>query len=376
MKLRVERDVLADAVAWTAKALPARPHIPVVAGVLLHAEGGELTVCGYDYETANRQTMDASVQSDGTALVSGRLLAEITKSLPGKPVELSAAGTRLKLVCGASVFTLPTMPAEDYPKLPALPGTVGHVNAAAFAAGVAQVAVAAGRDDTLPLLTGVRVETDGPVLRLFATDRYRVAVRELPWEPVVDTDPTALVPARALHDTAKALGPLGGRLALALADATSGEGLLGLSAGGRQTTSRLLDAANYPPVLTLFPTSPTREVRVDTATLIEVVKRVALVAERTAPVLLTFNERGLIVEAGGAEAARASEAMEADLAGEELTVGFNPHLLLDGLGHLGSPTTALSFVDAFKPAVLRPVDADGTADSTFRYLLMPIRVSR
>ncbi|WP_047890970.1 DNA polymerase III subunit beta [Micromonospora sp. RV43] len=376
MKLRIDRDQFTDAVAWTAKALPTRPHIPVVAGVLLEAGGGELRVSGYDYETANRHTLSAAVHDTGAALVSGRLLAEITKSLPNKPVDLAAVGAHLELVCGASRFTLPTMPAEDYPALPAMPGAAGAVDAAAFAAAVAQVSVAAGRDDTLPLLTGVRVEVDGATLRLFATDRYRVAVRELAWEPVVDTNPTALVPARALHDTAKVLGQVSGKLELSLSDLARGEGLAGFAAGGRQSTSRLLDAANYPPVLSLFPKAANSQARVSTAGLVEVVKRIALVAERTAPVLLTFDGDALVVEAGGVDAARGSEFMDADFTGEPLAVGFNPQLLLDGLAHLGTPTVALSFVDAFKPAVFAPVGADGATDPTFRYLLMPIRVSR
>lgn len=376
MKLRVDRDHFTDAVAWTAKALPARPHIPVVAGVLLEASSGELRVSGYDYETANRHSLPATIGADGAALVSGRLLAEITKSLPGKPVDLAVAGTRLELACGASRFTLPTMPAEDYPALPAMPDKVGAVDAAAFAAAAAQVTVAAGRDETLPVLTGVRVEVNGATLRLLATDRYRVAVRELAWDPFADGDLKALVPARALHDTARVLGQVGGRLELSLSDPARGEGLMGFAAGGRQSTSRLLDAANYPPVLSLFPASTNGQAHVSTAGLIEVVRRIALVAEPTAPVLLTFGGDALVVEAGGADTARGSESMEAEFIGEPLTVGFNPQLLLDGLAHLGSPTAVLSFVDAFKPAVFAPAGPDNAPNPTFRYLLMPIRVSR
>src|SRR5207248_5026397 len=183
MKFRVERDALADAVAWTAKSLPSRPSVPVLAGVLLRVSGGRLTVSGFDYEVSSQVSTEVQSDADGAALVSGRLLAEITKALPAKPVDVAAVGSHLELVCGSARFTLPTMPVEDYPTLPEMPSPAGTVDAATFAAAVAQVAVAAGRDDTLPLLTGVRVELEGSTMTLLATDRYRLAIKELTWHP-------------------------------------------------------------------------------------------------------------------------------------------------------------------------------------------------
>src|SRR3954453_22717390 len=161
MKFRVERDTLADAVAWTAKALPSRPSVPVLAGVMLRVTAGKLRVSGFDYEVSSQVTVDVHGDADGAALVSGRLLAEITKALPAKPVEVAAVGSSLELVCGSARFTLPTMPVEDYPTLPEMPSSAGTVDAAAFATAVAQVAIAAGRDETLPMMTGVRIELNG-----------------------------------------------------------------------------------------------------------------------------------------------------------------------------------------------------------------------
>ncbi|MFF5054414.1 DNA polymerase III subunit beta [Micromonospora sp. NPDC000663] len=377
MKFRVERDALAEAVAWTAKSLPNRPSVPVLAGVMLRVTDGNLRVSGFDYEVSSQVTVEVQGDADGAALVSGRLLAEITKALPAKPVDIAAVGAHLELVCGSARFTLPTMPVEDYPALPEMPQSAGTVDAAAFATAVAQVAVAAGRDETLPMMTGVRVELAGDTLSMLATDRYRLALREIQWRP---DDPevsiNALVPARTLNDTAKALGPLGGEVTLALAQGAAGEGMVGLAGGTRRTTSRLLDGANYPPVRSLFPATHNAEARVPVSTLIEVVKRVALVAERATPVLLSFSADGLVVEAGGSEEARASEAMEATFTGDPLTIGFNPQYLIDGLANLGSQTAMLSFVDAFKPAVISPAGEDGEVIPGYRYLIMPIRVSR
>ncbi|MFG1607110.1 DNA polymerase III subunit beta [Actinoplanes sp. NPDC049265] len=377
MKFRVERDALADAVAWTAKSLPSRPSVPVLAGVMLRADDGRLHVSGFDYEVSSQVSVEVQADADGAALVSGRLLAEITKALPAKPVDIAAVGAHLELVCGSARFTLPTMPVEDYPTLPDMPSSAGTVDASSFAAAVQQVAIAAGRDETLPMMTGVRVELNGRNLAMLATDRYRLAMREMQWNP---DDPeislNALVPAKTLNDTAKTLGTVGGDVTIALAQGAAGEGMIGFAGGTRRTTSRLLDGANYPPVRSLFPASHNAEARVPVSALIEVVRRVALVAERTTPVLLSFSEDGLVVEAGGTEEARASEAMEATFTGEPLTIGFNPQYLIDGLQNLGAPTAQLAFVDAFKPAVISPASEDGEIVPGYRYLIMPIRVTR
>ncbi|MFI7608748.1 DNA polymerase III subunit beta [Micromonospora sp. NPDC049366] len=375
MKFKVNPKDLGDAVAWTAKSLPARPAIPVLAGLMLRVDGGRLTLSAFDYEASNEVALEVDGASDGAALVSGRLLSEIVKALPAKTVEIASAGAHLELVCGSARFSLPTMPAEDYPQLPAMPPSSGTVAAAEFATAVAQVAIAAGRDDTLPLLTGIRIEVAGDVLTMLGTDRYRLALREMRWTPAdPDASLNLLVPAKNLHDSAKSLGPVGGDVHLALTGSGNGEGMVGLVAGTRRTTSRLLDGANYPPVRSLFPSSFKAEARVNVAALTEVVKRIALVAERATPVLLDFTADTLIVSAGGPEEARGSEAMDATFTGEPLTAAFNPQYLLDGLSQLGAPTAAFWFVDANKPAVIEPADGGGNVLPGYRYLIMPIRI--
>jgi DNA polymerase III subunit beta len=374
MKFRVERDALADAVAWTAKSLPSRPSVPVLAGALMRVSDDQLTVSGFDYEVSSQVTVGVQADSDGAALVSGRLLAEITKALPAKPVEVAAVGSHLELVCGSARFTLPTMPVEDYPTLPSMPETAGVIDAATFANAVAQVAIAAGRDDTIPMLTGVRMELDGTTLSLLATDRYRAAVRELSWRPGDDTiSLQALVPARTLADTAKTLGPAGGEVTVALARGGVGEGMIGFAGGSRRTTSRLLDP-DFPKIRSLFPEQHSAKALLNVAALAEVVRRVALVADRTTPVRMSFAEGEVVVEAGGSEDARASEAMECTFTGDPLTVAFNPGYLIDGLAVLDAPTVLISFTTAMKPAVISPAGEDGEPIPGYRYLIMPMRV--
>jgi DNA polymerase-3 subunit beta len=374
MKFRVERDALADAVAWTAKSLPSRPAVPVLAGAMLRVAGDQLVVSGFDYEVSSQVSVDVQADADGAALVSGRLLAEITKALPAKPVDVAAVGSHLELVCGSARFTLPTMPVEDYPTLPEMPATAGTVDAATFASAVAQVAIAAGRDDTLPLLTGVRVELEGPTMTLLATDRYRLAMKELTWRPdASDASLNALVPARTLADTAKTLGPLGGDVTVALARGGMGEGMIGFMGGARRTTSRLLDG-EFPNVRNLLGHQHNAQAHISVPALVEVVRRVALVAERTTPVRLSFSEDGLVVEAGGTEDARASEAMDCRYEGEAMQIAFNPGYLLEGLGALEGPTAVLSLTDTRKPASLASAGEDGEVIPGYRYLIMPIRI--
>src|SRR5215217_1381509 len=208
VKFRVERDVLAEAVTWVARGLPARPPVPVLAGVLVDANPeGTLTLSAFDYEVSARVTVAADVSDGGTVLVSGRLLADISRNLPNKPVDVIAEGPKVAVTCGSSRFSLLTMPVDDYPTLPQMPQASGSVSGDVFTLAVGQVTVAAGRDDTLPILTGVRLEIDGSRITMLATDRYRLAMRTLDWSPEgADAAAVALVPARTLADTARALG--------------------------------------------------------------------------------------------------------------------------------------------------------------------------
>jgi DNA polymerase-3 subunit beta len=276
-------------------------------------------------------------------------------------------------VCGSSRFSLLRMPADDYPTLPVPPAPSGTIAGDVFTQAVAQVSVAADRGDTLPILTGVRVEIDGDKVTLLATDRYRLAMRELTWNPDdADASHVALVPARTLSDTAKALGAAGS-IAIALGSSAGGDGLIGFEAGQRRSTTRLLDG-EYPKVTSIFPSSVDTEAVVETGPFIEAVKRVSLVAERNTPVRLNFTDGQMTIEAGTGEDAQASEAVECVLTGPDIEIAFNPHFLLDGLGAIGTAYSRLSFTQSGRPAVLSGQDdAEAAADTSYRYVLMPVR---
>jgi DNA polymerase-3 subunit beta len=398
VKFRVERDVLADAVAWTARTLPVRPSAPVLSGLLIEAgtssaspggsgddSGDGLRLSTFDYETSACATLSAEVIDEGRALVSGRLLADICRSLPPKPVEVTLDGAKVTLICGSARFSLQTMPVEDYPTLPVMPEGRGTVRSDVFAQAVSQAVTAAGRDDMLPVLTGVRLELDGSTITMLATDRFRLSQRELEWTPAApDVEAAALVPAKVLADTAKSLTG-GTEITVALSTNTAGgagEGIIGFegsAAGGtRRTTTRLLDG-EFPKVRSLFPSEHLTRALVDKQALIESVKRVSLVAERNTAVQLAFADGVLTLDAGSGDEAQASESIEATIDGEDLTTGFNPAYLLDGLQAIDEPVVELSFTQASKPVVISGSagdsdDGDSERDPGFRYLLMPRRL--
>lgn len=378
MKFRVAREVLADAVAWTARSLPPRPSVPVLAGILLEVQGSSLSVSGFDYEVSARAEIDVSSTEDGRALVPGRLLAEITRALPPHPVEVIAEGARLAISCGNAKFSLPTLPVEDYPSLPSMPSTAGVVDSDAFAEAVAQVAVAAGRDDTLPMLTGVRLEIEDDRVTLAATDRYRLAVREFAWRPETSgLSAAVLVPARTLADAAKTLTS-GPEVVLSLSSGGSGEGILGLSGKDRQTTTRLLDA-EFVKYRAIMPNESASHALLPVGLFTDAAKRVALVAERGTPLRCEFTPGQVTLRAGGTDDdGQAEESCDVDFDGDPLTIGFNPTFLLDGLAAVHTDRARMDFTSALKPAVLSGHEEPGedgvVRPGSYRYLIMPVRL--
>ena len=384
MKIRVERDALADAVAWVARSLPNRPTAPILAGLLMNASGDEVTLSSFDSTTSAQVTMPAEVTDEGTVLVSGRLLNEIARSLPNKPVEMVSDHTQVELICGSARFSLQTLPVEEYPTLPEMPTQTGLVDASVFEKSVSQVVIAAGRDELLNVFTGVRVEINGDRLSLLATDRYRMALKELTWQPSSpDIEGAVLVPGRVLADTAKSLTS-GKTVTVSLSTTESeGEGLVGFTGEGaksrREATTRLLNQA-FPKVRHLMDVVGTVTVRVPTADLLAAVKRVSLVAERNTPLRMLIEDDHISLEAATGDQAQASEAIEAQVGvvGEEKSIeaaGFNPHYLLDALGALDAPYAHFSFTAPGKPCLitgLATIDGDQLFD--YRHVIMLMRL--
>ena len=373
MRFIVERDALADGVMWVSRSLSARPIMPVLLGVLINADKKGVHLSGYDLETSGKAEVVADVKEEGTVLVSGKLLSDIARALPNKPVTFSLDGNRVSVISGSAKFALPTLSVSDYPNLPELPSETGRLSGDLFAEAVGQVAIAAGKDDSLPVLTGVYVEIEENKLILAATDRYRLAVRELNWD-APRASAAALIRARTLNEAAKSLAGAKS-VSIALAAATATERLIGFASEGKVMTSRMLDGT-FPPYRHLLPSERSATAVVEVAPFVDSVRRVALVADKTVPLRLAFNPGALTLEAGGGDDAQATEELEIAFDGEALSIAFNPTFLLDGLAAVNSAYVEIAFTGGSKPAVLSgKSSADGESDFSYRYLLMPMRYS-
>ncbi len=374
MKFIVEPTELVDAVNWVARSLSSRPIKPELLGIMIDVDTS-ITLTGSDLETSTKAILKADISTKGKVLVPGRLLAEIARSLPNKPITFNLDGTRVLVTAGAAKFTLPTLSVSEYPNLPELPETAGVIPSDVFANAVNQVAIAAGKDDSLPTLTGVHIEINKNTIVLAATDRYRLAVRELNWQAKTpDIEINTLVRARTLSDAAKSL-TVHSQVTLALSQSTSNEKLIGFLSELKTMTSRTLDGV-FPPFKHLLPSESIAQATIEVAPFLDSVRRVALVTDKTVPLRLIFSGKTLQLEAGVGEDAQATEELDIVYNGEEINIAFNPQYLTDGLQAIGTLFVQIDFTGASKPAVLSGKhEANGVKDTSYKYLLMPMRYS-
>ena len=375
MKFHVNRDVFSDAVSFVVKLLPQRNPQPILAGVLIEAGAdGSLSLSAFDYEASARTSIDATIDEPGTILVHGRLLSDIASRLPNAPIELATdADGGISLTCGSARFALASMPVEEYPAIPEVTGESGLVPADEFATAISQVAFAASRDDVTPVLTGVQLEVADSTLSLVATDRYRVALRDVQWDGGQDSA-QALVPARTLQEVGKTFTQ-GENISIAFSGAGDRE-IIAFTAGNRTVTS-LLIKGSFPPVRRLFPDQTEHFAVVGTADFAEAVRRVALVLDRSAPLRFTFADQTVTMDASGGDQARASESIEIHLQGEDVTIGLNPQYLLEALSAVKSPFVRITFTSSDSANKLSPIlitaqtSVDEASLDSFKYLLQP-----
>ena len=372
MNFIVERDPLIDAVNWVARSLSARPIQTPLLGIIIDITD-VITLTGSDLETSTKASISADIKSKGKVLVPGRLLAEIARSLPTKPISFTLDGTRVLVKAGSAKFTLPTLPINEYPNLPELPQTAGSIPSDVFTTAVQQVAIAAGRDDSLPTLTGVQIEINKNTITLAATDRYRLAVKEINWLPKdQNLEASTLLRARTLVDAAKLLVG-SGEIVFALSPSTTNEKLVGFISEEKSMISRTLDGT-FPPFRHLLPTDSTAEATIEVAPFLDSVRRVALVTDKTVPLRLIFANNTLQLEAGTGEDAQATEELNINYSGENINIAFNPTFLTDGLQAINSPFVHISFTGDKKPAVLTgKTKPGGAVNTSYKYLLMPMR---
>lgn len=381
MRFTTESEPLGKAAAFAARHASGSTPLPALAGLRISASGDGVRLAGYDYEAGSTVDLTVAVDEPGEILVPGRVFAEVLQSLPGGAVSLSASGSVVEIRAGGIEFGLPTLPLDEYPTLPSAPAALGRVGGEPFATAAAQLAKAAMRDDTLPVLAGALFEFSPGQLSLSASDRYRIALVELPWTLAGagggggggDLPERAIVPAKLLADTAKGLDHKG---ELSIGVRTGSESLLSLSDSQRTTTMRLVDG-KYPDLRAMVPVDFIGSVTVAVDDLRAALRRVCIVADRYSAVVLTITDGELVVGAAGDVDTRGRERLSCTLDGDGTTTAFNAGYLLDGLDAVGTPWARLRFHEGIRAALLtgrESVEEDAEDAPGFRYVVLPRRL--
>jgi DNA polymerase-3 subunit beta len=373
MKVEINSTALADAVAWVTRVIPARPATPILSGIRLEAVDGTLQLSAFDYEVSARHHIEAGIDEAGSALVLGKLLADITKSLPSEKTYLSTDDSKMTITSGKSKFSLQLMPEADYPDLPIVPTTLGQVDAQTFAQAISQATVAVSREENRPVLTGVKIEFSGDRVVMTATDRFRLSRASFAWTPEnPELSTVTLVRGSLLKDTARSVDE---HQNVIIDFSTETPTLLGFENAGRVSTSQLIDG-EFPSVDRLFSDEYPIHAVISKQALIDAIKRVSLVAERNAPVRMVFSGQELNLSAGAADESQASEILDIDMDGEDITVAFNPGYLIEGLSAITEPYVRMKMTTAVKAVEFNgQQESDSDESLDYRYLLVPMRFS-
>jgi DNA polymerase III subunit beta len=381
VKFRCERDSLVDVLTTAGRAVSSRTATSLALGGLrLETNGNHLAVVGTDLDLTVHASTEAIGIDDGVCVAPAKLLADITRSLEPGAVTIESQAEKVEIGAARSRFSLRTFPVDDFPSLPEPPPPATFLPAASLAGALRQVVRAASNDDARPLLTGVLIAAEGSGIRLVATDSYRLAMRDIDGSDALSGDAQILVPARALSElqklsvlgssgkedgSSKAEGDGGSTIGVAVSDHE-----VTFTAGEVKVSTRLLDGT-YPDYRQLIPADYPNRLHVGKDSLLDALRRVRLlVRDNTTPVRLSMRAGGVDLTVVSQEVGDASETVDADFEGSDLTIAFNPTYLIDGVEAVSGDEVVLETVDATKPATVRAAE-----EANFRYLLMPVRVS-
>ncbi len=384
MKFQANKDVLSQTVIFVTKLLAPKPATAALSGVRIDvSSSGEVTFASYDHDVSTRTTISVDASEEGAVLVSGRMLAEIVTRLPGDTVTLAVVDAKLVVTSGSSKFSMSLMALNEYPNLPEIPEPIGTFDGETFSEAIAQVGVAALRDDGLPAMMNISVEITATAVSLTATDRYRIASRDIPWTSSSKEDgQQVLVPARVLMEAGKMFNT-SDKVTLSLLSGGERE-IIALSVDSKIVTSSLAKG-QFPRVRALLDEKGPGEgfAIVLASDLIDATKRVSLVVERDAVLKYTFTAEGALLETQSGEAATASELVDAHVVGDDVTVWLKPRLVIDGLTGAHSQFVRLGFTSSNEVGKAGPVlfTAHSSRDSAevlkdYRYLMQPNFLAR
>jgi DNA polymerase III subunit beta len=369
MKFSVSREKFIGSLGIAARGVSTRSAIQTLAGVRLEAGSAGVELQATDMELGIRVAAEASVEREGTVVLPGRLLLDVVRSLPKDDLSLEYRSSEgdVEVVSGPSRFHLRTLPADEFPKLPEIgDASVMRVPAGAFVETIGRVARSASRDETRPHLTGVLVSAAEQELRMVATDSYRLSVKETTLEKPVDGTLEANVPARTLQELSR-VASAGGAEEIEIA-ALENQVIFNL--GDVVISSRLVEG-RFPNYRQLLPESYEHELNVNGPELLEVVRRISLLAQKNAPLRMAFSEGAVEVSAQTPDVGEASESLPVPFKGEPLEIGFNPEFLRDGLESAESNELVLKLISSLRPGLIE----SGGEGGSFTYLVMPIRLN-
>ena len=367
MKFSIPCDQFVASLGVAARGVSTRSAIQTLSGVLIRAGEGGVELQATDMELGIRISAPAQVEREGEAVVPGRLLLDVVRSLPKDELSLEYRSSQqdVEVVSGTAKFHLRTLPLEDFPKLPEPNGSTMRVPSRAFVETINRVARSASRDETRPHLTGVLVSASGSELRMVATDSYRLSVKETSLDKPLEGELEANVPARTLQELGRVAGTEDdGEIEIAAL-----ENQVVFRVGETILSSRLVEG-RFPNYRQLLPETFEHELRLSTAELLEVVRRISLLAQKNAPLRMAFTEGTLEVSAQTPDVGEASESLPVPFKGEPLEIGFNPEFLRDGLESAESEELLLKLISPLRPGLVQSGD-----DGGFTYLVMPIRLN-
>ena len=377
MKFRCERDDILAAVQFASRAISNRATLPVLSGLRLEAsDQGHVSVAATDLELTMETSFQAGVDEPGRTIVPGRLFGEMTRSLGAGQVNVLGGDAEVEIGSGRGHFRVKTLAPDDYPALPiegaAVGGSEVAVGSEELAGALSQVVKAASGDESRQILTGVLWELEADAVTLAATDSYRLAVRRLAISGGPSEARRVVLPARTLGELVRSLQ--GGRSVKAsvgenLAAFFVGAGGENAEATGEATIGTRFIEGEFPKYRQLIPEGYSNKLTVDREALLEVTKRVGLLAQNNLPVKLQLGQE-LEVSAHTPDVGEGQEILEADYEGDSIVIAFNPQFLVDGASSIQSERLVMEVGDGLKPAVLRGEEDDG-----FTYLLMPVRLS-
>jgi DNA polymerase-3 subunit beta len=359
VRIRAERDDLADVLTRAGRAVGTRSALPILQGLLCEVSGGKLNVTGTDTEITIQTSLEVEVLEEGRTVVPAKLVAEAVRKLPPGAIAFSVKEGEVEITGNGPRFNLREFDANDFPEVSRGFDHAGvELDGEALTAALTQVGVAASNDEGRPTLTGVLFETESDHLRLVATDSYRLAVRDLPGVAGVDT---TLIPYRALKEIGRTIGA--DKVSMAIADR---EGTFSSDRG--RMTARVIESS-FPNYRTLLPSEYPNRLTINRDALLEAVGRASLVAEDHIPVRLNLGSGGVELTVSRQDVGGETEYIEAAYQGEDMVIAFNTRYLTDGVAAMKSENLVLETINPLKPGLLTAED-----DAAFRYLLMPVRL--